>query len=88
MKSPYLHFALEPVDGGRKTEVWFVYATRDDARLGTIRWFGRWRQYAFFPSGGTTFNPDCLVAIADFCRVLTRRHRTRREAKAAEAAES
>ena len=81
-ENPYLRFALDArASAGRKTEVWNVLATRDNARLGTIRWFGRWRQYAFFPAEGTTFNADCLEAIATFCRVLTRRHRDVRLAR-------
>jgi hypothetical protein len=77
--SEYLAFALDAqASAGRKTEVWRVRATRDyrgHALLGTIRWFGRWRQYTFFPEPGTTFNADCLEAITRQLRVLNDRHR-------------
>jgi hypothetical protein len=76
--SQYLAFTLDERESrGKKTEVWRVRATRDCALLGTIKWFGRWRQYTFFPADGTTFNPECLRAIADYCRMLTTRHRAR-----------
>jgi hypothetical protein len=31
--------------------------------LGIIKWFGRWRQYAFFPDNGTVYNVECLNDI-------------------------
>jgi hypothetical protein len=72
--SSYLIFGLDPVaSAGRKTEVWRVYATRGSALLGTIKWFGRWRQYAFFPEPDTIFNPECLDAINEQIRVLMKR---------------
>ena len=33
------------------------------AELGVIKWFGRWRQYAFFPHPQTIFNPECMTDI-------------------------
>lgn len=60
---------------GRKTNVYLVQARRDYTPLGTIKWFGRWRQYVFFPASGTVFNPDCLRQIATRCAALTKRHR-------------
>lgn len=38
--------------------------------LGDIKWFGRWRQYAFFPSHDTVWNPDCLKDICDVIDLL------------------
>ena len=34
--------------------------------LGEIRWFGRWRQYTFFPYPDSVFNNECLRDIAEF----------------------
>ncbi len=48
---------------GRKTAVVEVRATSNGALLGVMSWFGRWRQYAFHPAHGTTFNQGCLAAI-------------------------
>jgi hypothetical protein len=74
--SEYVAFTLDTTaSSDRKTELWHVRATRDHALLGTIKWFGRWRQYAFFPEPGTIYNPDCLKLIGSHCQSLTRRHR-------------
>lgn len=55
---------------GRKTAVVEVSAARDGALLGVISWFGRWRQYAFHPSHGTTFNGGCLTTINAYMAAL------------------
>lgn len=47
----------------RKTAVVDVHSTRSGMKLGRIAWFGRWRQYVFFPEPATVFNPECLDAI-------------------------
>jgi hypothetical protein len=31
--------------------------------LGTIRWWGAWRQYVFFPGAGCLFSAGCLEDI-------------------------
>ncbi len=69
--SEYLRYEREPDRPGGRTKRWRVIASRDDALLGRIRWFGRWRQYAFFPEPKTIFNPDCLDSIAAFARSAT-----------------
>jgi hypothetical protein len=37
-----------------------------DFKLGQIRWYGRWRQYAFFPCSGTAWNKGCLAEVRRF----------------------
>lgn len=53
-----------------KTSVWGVYTKRGD-ELGQIRWFGRWRQYVFFPANSTVYSAGCLVDIVDFIKTRT-----------------
>lgn len=60
--SNYLSFTYEPSASG-KTLVTSVYSARSGDKLGEIKWFGRWRQYAFYPAEGTIWNPDCLADI-------------------------
>lgn len=55
---------------GRVTDVWRVRAIHGGQLLGTIKWFGRWRQYAFFPEPDKVFNPDCLDTVTAFIRKL------------------
>ena len=44
-------------------------------RLGVIKWFGRWRQYAFFPEVGTVFNTECLEDIRIFIKGMMKERR-------------
>ena len=57
----YLTFTRTQVQG-RKTDIVFV-RKRDWTQLGQIKWFGRWRQFCFFPEPETTFNRKCLSEI-------------------------
>lgn len=50
-----------------KTRRWTVRVKESGDILGEIRWFGRWRRYAFFPGPGTVFEQDCLRDLAAFC---------------------
>jgi hypothetical protein len=74
---------IEFHDGGRspsgKTLCYVVRAT-DGGNLGDVKWFGRWRCYAFFPRGEAVFEQTCLRDIAEFCESETRRHRKERPA--------
>ena len=51
-----------------KTKVFYVFA-ENNAVLGEIRWFGRWRQYSFFPNN-SVFEKQCLQDIVDFLKEL------------------
>lgn len=59
-----------------KTQVWRV-ETRYGDLLGIVRWFGRWRQYTFWPSNETLYSAGCLHDVADFIESL---HEARRDA--------
>jgi hypothetical protein len=49
-----------------RTQVYTVTANRGGEQLGVIRWFGRWHQYVFEPSGHTVYSAGCLRDLADF----------------------
>ena len=59
-----------------KTWIWQV-VTRDGHSnlLGVVKWFSRWRCYAFFPGVETIFEERCLRDIASFCENETVKHR-------------
>jgi len=59
-----------------KTLVWNVEALADGAKLGEVKWFGRWRKYAFFPID-SIFEQVCLREVADFIEAKTKEHRLR-----------
>ena len=66
VENEWIYF--EEYQKGEKTSKWFVVARRDDATLGEVKWYGRWRQYCFFPVIGTVFNPGCMDHISEFIR--------------------
>ena len=69
--------AFELVDEQKpKTSVWNVVTKQGDL-LGQVKWFGRWRQYSFFPEFQTIYERQCLRIIADFCEEQTRLHQER-----------
>lgn len=72
----YLVFTEASYLATGKTKVWRVGST-SGSHLGWIKWFGRWRQYCFYPAPETIFNKGCLTEIASFCadRMAERRAR-------------
>ena len=58
-----------------KTDIWGVVADQSNITLGTIRWYGPWRCYAFGPYLNALFEKDCLRAIANFCEEQTKMHK-------------
>ena len=62
-----------------KTFVWRIAAKdHGPTMLGDIKWFGRWRRYAFFPLSDTVYEHECLRDIANFCEEQTSLHRQQR----------
>jgi len=59
----------------RKTEVYNVQATERRVHLGQVRFWPKWRAFAFFPDPQTLFEKDCLRDIADFCEEKTKEWR-------------
>lgn len=49
-----------------KTDNWFIYTKTDNFLLGYIKWFNRWRCYAFYPEVETVFEKSCMQDITDF----------------------
>lgn len=58
-----------------KTERWAVVSKESGGCLGEVKWFSRWRRYAFYPEMRTLFEHQCLRDIATFCETRTREHR-------------
>ena len=76
-KGKWIRFVL--IKGGDKTNVWRVVTKDLWDSLGEIKWFSRWRQYAFFPFAGTIFEKTCLGDIANFMeeKMLARKNKER-----------
>lgn len=73
----YLRFQRVQDSPSGKTQVWLVMTYYGDP-LGVIRWFVRWRQYAFEPEANRVFNPGCLDTISANAAYLTKQHRVPR----------
>jgi hypothetical protein len=65
IESRYLEFDRVGYTG--KTDVWNVLSRSTGFVLGQIKWFGRWRQYCFFPTPKSVFNPKCME---DICKLI------------------
>ncbi len=67
---------------GKKTDTWNVMSSMHGGRLGQVRWFCRWRQYAFYPGDGTIFNPECLHLLQLFLHhLMDQRRKAKQKAK-------
>ena len=64
MMSKWIEF-VQMADTG-KTRVWDVVTRDGGGVLGSVKWFGRWRQYSFFPKPDTIYESVCLGDIAAF----------------------
>ncbi len=62
----YIIIVLTGMSDSGKTAIFDVRAKRGGNLLGRIKWFGRWRQYTFFPVPDTIYSAGCLVDIAHF----------------------
>ncbi len=58
-----------------KTKIWDVVTSEDDWTIGTVKWDGRWRRYAFLVYSETIFEEECLREIASFCQDQTKKQR-------------
>ena len=81
--SKWISFELDGDSDSGKTSIWSVYSNStkageaDEVFLGTIKWFGRWRKYAFFPEPELVFEEECMRDIATVIEQATREHRAR-----------
>ena len=66
MKYKYFRIEKTGTSPSGKTDVLDAVDEFGDAgRLGQIRWYAPWRQYAFFPDVARLFTASCLVDLAD-----------------------
>lgn len=73
--SKWIRFFETGASPSGKTAVWAVMTMSGDEQIGEVRWFARWRKYAFYPKAHTVFEEDCLRDIAAFCELVTQRRK-------------
>lgn len=66
------------VSRGSATRKFSVWDRRSGAVIGSIKWHVTWRQYMFFPFGHP-LSPKTGREILDFCEVVTRLHKQKRD---------
>jgi hypothetical protein len=59
------------------TAVFEVHSKETGFVLGSVKWFGQWRGYAYFPEPYTVYEPTCLRDVADFIEAHNEEHRAR-----------
>lgn len=64
----YMDFVLVKDTG--KTKVVKIVNKRSNAILGSIQWYGNWRQYVFLPNSDCIFNTGCLDDIQHVIKML------------------
>ena len=72
----YVNFEELGILNGQKTNRWEV-ADKYGYSLGVVRWFSRWRKYAFYPRDLCVFEETCLRDIAQFIEERTRDHKAK-----------
>jgi hypothetical protein len=76
----YLSFYPD-FDPHRRTYVWVARPLAGGCPVGIVKWFGRWRKYAFFPNTDCVFEGTCLRDISDFIEARTKEQRQRAAAQ-------
>lgn len=72
LNESYIVFIPVEAPYEKKTRIWHVRPVGDAMiSLGFIKWFGRWRCYAFYPQPGSVFENHCLMDLAEFCKEKT-----------------
>ena len=76
MKTEYEYILMSRLPQKGTTAVWQVENKSHGYRLGDIKWYGPFRQYAFFPAGGgLVFSIGCMADISEFIKALAKEYR-------------
>ena len=70
-ETKYLTFASENIKG-RRTKIIHIINKSNINEIGTIEWYGNWRQYCFMPSleFNTVWNNTCLTDVVSVINKL------------------
>lgn len=76
VEGTHIRFDLDANFRVGMTSVWRVLSRHDSGSLlGTVRWFGSWRKYAFHANSGLVLEEVCMTEISAFLVARTREHR-------------
>jgi hypothetical protein len=65
MKNKFLDFQ-QITNPKLKTQTFAVVSKIGEHFLGYVKWFPRWRRYAFFPGDDSVFDAACLQEVTAF----------------------
>ncbi len=69
MDSKWIFF--EKYEDTGKTQKYNIKTkTNPPIKIGVVKWFGRWKQYSFYPEPDTIFEKQCLKDIIAFIENL------------------
>jgi len=74
----YFDIIAEQFKPGRKTQDFVIVNRNAKIVIGTIKWYGPWRQYCFYPVSDTVWSAGCLEGVFEF---LNEVKQTRRNAQ-------
>lgn len=78
-EAKYIEFHWAGYSKSGSTETWRVMPkNNNDGLIGTIKWYGSWRCYAFYPFPECVFEKQCLRDIANFCEKVTKLQREKK----------
>ena len=66
MRTQYQYTHFVEIAKKPKTSVWSCRNSGSGAELGTVSWYGPWRQYCYFPTAQAVYSDSCLIGIAAF----------------------
>lgn len=69
----YFKIVADPAMKRRKTRVYRIINLRQGLTIGSIHWYGQWRQYVFDPVEGAVWSVDCMEAVMLFIENLKAR---------------
>jgi len=73
---------FKPIGQNKKTNIWFVMNKTHDYPLGTIKWYGSWRQYCFFTdTGEVILSHRCMNQINEFIRRMNQEQKDGKHGK-------
>lgn len=69
MQTEYKYIRFIQTTKFKKTSVWQCRSVEDNYLLGTVKWYGAWRQYCYF-TNDSIYHGGCLQDIAHFIKQL------------------
>lgn len=72
MKTEYEYIKFVKQHTPRRKTGMYVCKTKDNFRLGIVKWYSPWRRYCYFPTacGNSIYSEGCLKDIIDFIKQL------------------